>query len=85
MSLIEKLLQHPKPSEFLKQHPTLWQDGETAVILANTLKQQADHNLRHDLERARQLANLIFELGDLSQNAQHTALGHRAHDWRQPM
>ena len=76
--LIEQLLQHPDPARFLRQTTALWQEPEMADALAATLKQQADHHIRHDLDRARQLADLALALAQLSQNPLHEALGRRA-------
>ena len=38
----------------------------------------SDHHIRNDLDRARQLAHLIIQLSQLTQNPLHEALGRRA-------
>ena len=62
----------------LQQNTAALQDAAQGEAIVTALKQQADHWLRTDLARARQLANLMIELPQWSRNTLHEAMGRRA-------
>lgn len=74
--LIEQLLKLPDveaQKRFLEEHTSLLDDQ-----VAHALKEQADHFLRADSQRALQTANLLFRMAELSGDPAHRALGLRA-------
>jgi CHAT domain-containing protein/tetratricopeptide (TPR) repeat protein len=74
--LIEQLLALPDveaQKRFLEEHAPLLNDQ-----VAHALKEQADHFLRADSQRALQTANLLFRMAELSGDPAHRALGLRA-------
>lgn len=77
-ALIAGLLAAIDPRATLHQYETLWQHPACALALAAALKAAADHDLHTNLNRARQWADLLFELATLSRNPLHRALGLRA-------
>jgi CHAT domain-containing protein/tetratricopeptide (TPR) repeat protein len=74
--LVQQLLELPDveaQKRFLEEHVSLLDDQ-----VAHALKEQADHFLRADSQRALQTANLLFRMAELSGDPAHRALGLRA-------
>jgi tetratricopeptide (TPR) repeat protein len=74
--LVQQLLELPDieaQKRFLEDHASLLDDQ-----VAHALKEQADHFLRSDSQRALQAANLLFRMAELSGDPVHRALGLRA-------
>ncbi|MFO7537649.1 MAG: CHAT domain-containing tetratricopeptide repeat protein [Chloroflexota bacterium] len=76
---IADLLADPDPALSLQKQMTRWQEDPACTEqLATSLKSRSDHLLRTDLTRARRMAQLLFDLADITDQPAIRALGLRA-------